>query len=605
MARMSPNSRLQHTTLAQQARQRGAPQQPSNDNKALAMARSKRVIPQQDSNVVELRQKCQQRMVALDNARLSWWTKWRKLARWINPRLARFLETPNEQTRGSLMNQRILDSTALTSSQRFAAGLLAGVCSPARPWFKLRITGSANLKASGAVKRWLAQVEERMRQVLAESNFYRSMAHLFEQIGVFGTASMLMYEDYQDIVRFFPVATGEYYLAVDDRLETSTFARLIAMTTAEIVGRFGLANVSEGVRQTYDQGQLDTEYMIGHLIMPNDKIWGVEGLEDKPFIEVYWLWAEGANELLEVQGYYERPSVSMRWNVTGNDAYGRGLGDDALGPTMQLQIVTKRKGQVIEKIANPPMTAPVALENKPTTTIPGAVTFVPPGDANAQFKPAYQVDHQAIPAITADNAATKQEIKTIFHEDLFLMISQMEGVQPRNNLEIAERKEEKMLMLGPALERIHDEGLRLVIKRLYAMMERKGILPEVPAELEGVTISIEFVSVLAQAQRAASLTSIERLFAFAGSLAAIFPGVADKLDADAALEEYADVLGAPPKIVVSEETVNAMRQARQKQADQARAMEATKIGADAGKVMSETNVGGGMNALQKITGMAA
>jgi hypothetical protein len=32
------------------------------------------------------------------------------------------------------------------------------------------------------------------------------------------------------------------------------------------------------------------------------------------------------------------------------------------------------------------------------------------------------------------------------------MISQMDGVQPRNQLEIMARKEEKLMMLGPVLE---------------------------------------------------------------------------------------------------------------------------------------------------------
>lgn len=553
---------------------------------------------------VELRNRCSERLQAMEVVRNSWWLQWRLLARWINPRLGRFLETPNEGDRGSQRNQRILDSTALTASQRFAAGLMAGVSSPARPWFKLSFGVGATANQSWAVKRWLAEVERRMRQVLAESNFYRAIAMMYEQLGVFGTAVMLLYEDYDDVIRCFPVAAGEYYLAVDDRLEVSTLGRKFVMTTAELVGRFGLANVGDSVQQMYREGRMDQEYLVGHLITPNDEqAYKVPGVRGMPYVEVYFIW--GGQEVLEVSGYNERPFICMRWNVTGNDPYGRSLGMDAFGDVVQLQITQKRKGQLIEKLVNPPMVADPSLENKPASTIPGAVTFVAPGKGDVGFKPAYEVHPQGLPAITADIQQTQGRIRTTFFEDLFLMISQMEGVQPRNVLEIAERKEEKMLMLGPALERIHDEGLRLVIKRLYAIMLRRGLIPPMPEELDAQTISIEFVSVLAQAQRAASLTAIERLFAFAGNLAAVYPGVADKLDVDVALDEYADVLGAPPKIIVSAERVAELRAEKNRQQQMAMAAEQMPKVAKGAELLSQTDMGDGQSALSRITGLAA
>lgn len=550
-----------------------------------------------------LKQKVNERLVALEKVRWSWWGHWRDLSRWIQPRLGRFLESPNEGSRGRPKNQRIIDSTATTSAERCASGLMAGVSSPARPWFKVAI-GFEQFAEGSAAKKWLAEIERRMRLILNEGNFYRSIATVYEEIVVFGTGAMLIYEDFDDVARFFPLAAGEYYVWNDGRLEPGGLGRKIVMTVAELVERFGLLACSETVQRDYKEGLHDNEYMVGHLIMRNDdRVYDAPDAKGRPWVEVYWEWAGGADQLLEVKGYHYKPFAVARWNVTANDAYGRSPGMTALGDVKQLQITQKRKAQLIDKLVNPPLVADAVLENKPASAIPGAVTFLPTGQSGVGFKPVYEVKPEALPAITKDIAETQQRIKATFFEDLFLMISQLDTV--RTATEIAERKEEKMLMLGPALERLHDELLRVVIERLWDIMLRNHLVPTAPAEIQGKNLTIEFVSTLAQAQKAVATTAIERLFAFAGGLVPVFPQAADKLDVDAAIDEYAEAIGTTPTIVVSAEKVAAVRAARAKQQQAASALQATQALAASGKILSETDVGGGQNALAKMTGMAA
>jgi hypothetical protein len=54
------------------------------------------------------------------------------------------------------------------------------------------------------------------------------------------------------------------------------------------------------------------------------------------------------------------------------------------------------------------------------------------------------------------------------------MWAQMEGVQPRNELEIIERKGEKLIQLGPVLERFENEALDPAIERCFNIMLRAG-----------------------------------------------------------------------------------------------------------------------------------
>ena len=75
---------------------------------------------------------------------------------------------------------------------------------------------------------------------------------------------------------------------------------------------------------------------------------------------------------------------------------------------------------------------------------------------------------------------------------------------------MAERHEEKLLMIGPVLERLHHEMLSPLIELTFARMVSAGIVPPAPEELHGRQLNVEFVSVLAQAQRAVATNSIDR-----------------------------------------------------------------------------------------------
>ena len=285
-----------------------------------------------------------------------------------------------------------------------------------------------------------------------------------------------------------------------------------------------------------------------------------------------------------------------RWTTVGNDAYGRGPGMDGLPAVRMAQVLARRHAELVDKTARPPMQAPAMLKNEPMSSLPGGVTFLPVNSGEA-FKPAYVVSPGAIVAVREAQKEVRQTISRAFYEDLFLMLSQMDGVQPRQNLEVIERREEKMLMLGPALERLHDELLDRCLKRVVGILRRRGRFPRPPRELTefGAELQIEYISVLAQAQKSVGLTSIERLMAFVGSQAAVNPAVLDKIDQDRAVEVYADMLNAPPDVLVADDEV-ADTSAACATAQQAQAAEMAMTVAKGAKVLSETDVGGGVSA---------
>ena len=204
-----------------------------------------------------------------------------------------------------------------------------------------------------------------------------------------------------------------------------------------------------------------------------------------------------------------------------------------------------------------------------------------------------------------DTRAIQERVNSAFYADLFLMLSMSDRRQITAR-EIEERHEEKLLMLGPVLERLNDELLDPLIDRTFAAMLRGGQIPPPPRELEGVDLKVEYVSILAQAQKMVALGAIDRLAMFAGTVAQITQQPVDKVDWDQAIDEYGQALGVSPRVIVPDDKVAEARGARaQQQQAQQVAMMAQPMAqaASAAKAMSETKTGTG-SALDAVLGGA-
>jgi hypothetical protein len=105
---------------------------------------------------------------------------------------------------------------------------------------------------------------------------------------------------------------------------------------------------------------------------------------------------------------------------------------------------------------------------------------------------------------------------------------------------------------------------------------------------------------LAEAQKAVATTGIERLIRTLGNLAAVKPDVMDVVDDVEMAQDYAMHLSVNPKLIRNDEEIKAIREQRAKQAEADRAAQLTMAGVQGAKTLSETDVGGGQNALQRM-----
>jgi hypothetical protein len=539
-------------------------------------------IPQPGASLTP-RQRLLQRKGSLWQERESWIPHWREISEYQQPRLGRYMVS--DTNRGGKRSNSIYDNTAVGAARTLAAGMMSGMTSPARPWFALALADK-DLMEFGPVKTWLYRTTLLLRDVFARSNTYRSLHQGYEELGLFGTWADVVLHDFDNVIHHYPLTIGEYALGTDAKGRVNTMAREFQMSVGQMVSMFGYERVSDTVKSLYSRNQLDAWLPVVHMIEPNTgRVAGKMDGKSMAFASTYTEVGGNQDRFLRESGFKVFPGLCPRWSVTGNDIYGGSPGMEALGDVKQLQHQQLRKSQGIEYMVNPPLQVPTAYKDAAQQRLPGGVMFVdtatPGGGVRTAFDVNINLEH-----LLGDIQDVRGRIRNAYYADLFMMLANdtRSGVTAT---EIAERHEEKMLMIGPVLERLHDELLKPLIDMTFNHCAESGILPTPPRELQGVNVNPEFISVLAQAQRIVSAQGMDRLLATVGNLVGIDAGVVDKIDFDQAIDDYGVMYGVNPEVIVPDNVVAEKRAAKAKQQAAQSAMAAAPALAGAAKDVSQ------------------
>lgn len=532
------------------------------------------------------------RLEELKDIRRPWEAIWRQLADYYEPsRLRLWGEKEGPRSRA-----RIIDSTGTHALDTLKSGMHSGLTSPARPWFRLS-TSIPALKKRDDVKIYLAATQEKMREVFSSSNLYRAFHVGYGDLGLFGQSVAILVEDNESVIRVQQLVHGRFWIARDHKGKATTLYRVFRWSVQRIVERFGYRNVPERVRNLYDTSKYGECFDVYHAIEPRS-VRDPSKLDrkNKRYLSNYWM-DEAGSQLLEESGFDTNPIIAPAWELADDDHYALSPCMKALADVKMLQLEQTRKLEGIDKKVRPPMNAPSSMQNSRASLLPGAINYVddPTGKG---FRPAMEVNLN-LNELREDIRETQKRIKTTCYADLFFAITNMEGVQPRNQLELTQRKEEQLLQLGPVLENVFGDQLGPTIDRTFDILAAApGMLSDPPADLQGVELKVEYISTLAQAQQAVSTGAIERGVTFLGQMFAVKPEVLDKLDADEAADLYFEAIGAPPSMLAADDKVAAIRQSRaqqQQQAAQAEQMAAMAPAINQGAQAAETLASAGDN----------
>lgn len=531
-----------------------------------------------------LKEQLTKQLAQLEQERTTFEPHWRELSDFIIPRGSRFLTS--EANRGDRRNTKIIDPTATMANRTLSSGMMSGITSPARPWFKLA-TPDPEMMDYGPVKLWLETVQNRMNDMFNKSNLYQSLPIIYSSLGTFGTGALAVLEDDEDVIRTMPFPVGSYYIANSPRLSVDTCFRKFSMTVRQLVREFGLNNVSSSTKSAFENGTYENWVDVVHAVYPNmNRETGKMNAKNKAFRSVYFEVGGDNDKVLRESGYDEFPVMAPRWEVNGEDVYGSSCpGMIALGQVKALQLEQRRKAQQIDKQTNPPMIGPTSLKTQRVSLLPGDITYVDQVTGAEGLRPAYQVNPN-LGDLLGDIQDTRQLINSAYFVDLFMMLQNV-NTRSMPVEAVIEMKEEKLLMLGPVLERLNDEFLDPLIDRAFSMMARKNMLPEPPEEMQGMPLRIEYISVMAQAQKAIGLSSLERFVGFVGNLANAKPEALDKLNVDQAIDNYAVMSGVSPTVVVPQEQAQQTRNDRAQQQQQAMALQTGMAAVQGAKTLSE------------------
>lgn len=536
-----------------------------------------------------LRRELNVRWQGLKDERSSWLPVWRDIADYICPDRGRF-DSPGEH-KGDRRDELIIDDSARLSHRNFASGMRSGLTNPANPWFKLVTPGDPEKSDAPEIRAWLDHVGSVLMRIFNKSNSYAAFQSTYAECGAFGTHAFLIEHDYDTVVRVRPFTAGEYVLGTDGKNRVSVMGREFSMTALQMVTEYGADKVSHSVKEAYHRGNARQRFNIIQLILPNE--WREEGRADNknmPYLSAHWDPADQTDRFLRISGYKYFPAIAPRWSVVSDDVYSKGSpGWFALGNAKMIQQLQADSLTAIQKVIDPPVQAPSNLVNQyGVTTVPGGINYVPDTDRGG-IRSIYD-GRPDIEAIEAKIQRVGVSVERAFFSDLFLMLNSID----RNSMtatEVAERHEEKLLMLGPVLEQLYNEMLDPVIDIVFQHAFDADILPPAPPDLEGEEVKAEYVSVLAQAQRMVGTAAIEQTMAFAGGLLAAFPEVRHKIDAMAALQKYGTYVGVPAEILRPTEEALYRMEMEAQQIQEQQAMEAINQGAQSAQLLADTPVG--------------
>ena len=434
-----------------------------------------------------------------------------------------------------------------------------------------------------------------MRLVFARSNLYNCLPRVYGDIAIPGVSALHVEEDPEDLIRGYVFPIGSYALANSDRMQVDTVYRETTLTISQLIEKFGRENCSDQVKEAWNRGAYDDEVEVLHVLEPNrDRLPGALGARGKRYRSIWVEIAGSHNKTLRVSGFDEFPIMAPRWEADSESPYASSSpGMEALRECEALQEKERRKLQLIQKSVEPPMVGPSHLMARGgVNLLPGAFTAIDVSQTGQKAEPAMVVDHMSIREAREDIAESERRIHAMLFADLWLLVS----AQDTPNMtarEIQERHDEKMMQLGPALERMQDELLDPLIDRVFAILLRAGVLPPPPQELQGVELRVEYISMLAEAQKILGTRSVEQGTSYVMQVASVKPEVLDYFNEGRAVKAMFEALGAPPDIVNEQEVVDQIRAAREQAMQQQAQAERVAQEAAATRDLAQAPVGQG------------
>ena len=494
----------------------------------------------------------------LKSKRTNWESNWQELYDYIVPRKN---DVVNMSAPGQKKYTNLLDSTAMVSAELLAGTLHGMLTNPVGFFFGLT-TGDTQLDQDDTVRQYLQLVVREIHSVFNRSNFQTEVHELYLDLVGIGNACMYVEEDDDYIARFSTRAIREVYAEENSKGIIDTIYRSFPMTPRDLVDEFGLESLPKKIQDLYNKDS-EKEFTVLHVVMPRKK--AKIAAKEMPFAYISQYFLTEEKEQISIKGYNEFPYMFPRWTKVSGETYGRGCGEKALPAAKSANVMRETLIRGAQKVVDPPLQAPDDGFTLPINTKPGGLTYYRPGTQD-KISPIFNDTRIDIGYQTIDQE--RSQIREAFYTD---QLKLREGPQ-MTATEVSERVDQALRFLGPMLGRQQAEFLQPLVARVYSILERRGLLPQAPAQLIGKELKIQYSSVMAMQQRMSELQNIQRTLTNITPFASSDPSVLDNLNGDAAVKYIAKLCNLPQELIRNNEDVKQMRQNRAQMQAQQQAM---------------------------------
>lgn len=492
-----------------------------------------------------------------EGLRKNWDAWWDDLYEFCLPMKANVNTKETSGTKHKLT--RVYDNTAIDCVVIFAAGLMGYFTNPATRWCKLR-AGEKKLNEIPAVQRFFRDAEDKLFDVLLQSNFYQELAELYADLGVAGSSAFHTDEDEKDHVRYYCRPPKEIYFREDASGRVVEVYRVFEYDALQAYLRFK-GNAGKNVVDAYTAGKYSDKFEFVHNIGMREVY--DSSKKDRLNKPVFSIWVNKAEKKkVDEGGYEEFPTNVVRFRTRSGEKWGYSPAMDAEAMIRGAQEIKKTMLRAGAKAVDPALELPHDGYVLPIDLDPGGINYKVRALGTGASQERILPIESGVNLPAGETMLEKEQaaIRRAFFADLFLLLANRSADMTAR--EVAERVEEKMLILGPAIGRIQTQLLSPTITRTFNILLRRGVFGALPPELNGKKVVPEYVGFLAKAQKAAEANSVIGFLNFGKGLSEIFPEVRDIINGDRTLKYMAEITNIDPNLQNDDKEIKDIRDAR-------------------------------------------
>jgi hypothetical protein len=432
---------------------------------------------------------------------------------------------------GNKKMNRVFDSTAINSTQRFANRMQSGIFPPQRKWCRLEPGSDIPQDRQAEAQLALDAYSEKMFDTLKQSNFDIAIGEFLLDLCV-GTAVMMVQPgDDKSPINFIPIP--QYLVAFEEGANghVDNVYRRVRMKGEAIQRQWPDAKIPKDLADKIEQKPTEDYDLIEATIFDQKR-------GDYCYHVIH---KDSKGELL-----YKRmkrsPWIVSRYAKVAGEIYGRGPLITALPDIKTLnkavELVLKNASLAISGVytaADDGVLNPNTVRIMPGAIIPVARNGGPQGES---LRPLPRAGNFDVSQLVMNDL--RQNIKRILLDESL----PPDNMSARSATEVVERMKELAQNLGSAFGRLINETMIPLVSKILEVMDDAGVI-NLPLKVNGLEVKISPVAPLAMAQ---NMEDVQNILQYAQIVQGVGPEGVANIKIDEMCDHIAEKLGVPQKL---------------------------------------------------------